>query len=259
MLVASLGLCACGGGSSGSDDPGGTYSSGPDLEGTWMRTQRDYYTATGETYSIHRQTVIVTDEGKYLDFTDCLSGDTLMANIDHDVVEFYAAGVSSLHIIDDTTLTVNLSHGSTQTELLFNKVSDDVSAVLADVSVTLPVANAAWEQVCVETNLSQTADDQFQLQAINTRNDIRLTLNVVFDGGIRAAVYDFPVGTNDADGVVDAPSLESVLINPAGTIEVSQGTTTTMAVDLEFEDSVTRALQILRGTIALDTDWLSFD
>ncbi|MEE2730181.1 MAG: hypothetical protein VYA55_05130 [Pseudomonadota bacterium] len=254
-----LGLSACGGGSSGSDDTSGAYRSGPDLVGTWIRTETDYYTATGEPFAIHRETVIVTDAGNYLDFTNCVSGDVLMANIDHDVVEFYSAGVSSLHIIDDTTLTVNISQGSTQTELLFNKVSDDTAVVLADVAFTQPVANSNWEQVCVETVLSQNSDDQLKVKAVNASRNITVGLNAVFDGGIQTTVYDFPVGTNDADAYVLSSSLNTVLVNPDGTIEVSQGVTTNLAVDLDFEDSVSSAQRTLRGTIALDTDWLSFD
>ncbi|MBA55549.1 MAG: hypothetical protein CMK89_13935 [Pseudomonadales bacterium] len=249
-------LVACGGGS-GSDSEDTARQR--NLVGTWIQASDHYYTATGETFELHRQTIIVTDEGNFLEFTDCIAGTSLMARVDNDFVEFYSAGVTNLRIIDDSTLRAALSFGSTQTDVELKKISSDTSIELADVALIEPATVSNWDQVCVETILDQFSDDEVKLKAVNETYGLAVALNLVLDGDITATTYDFSTGTNDATGSIASPLLNANVFDPTGTITVVDGATTDFAVDLAFENSVDNSLIPVVGTIEFDPTWFSYD
>ena len=251
--LIAMACTGCGGGSDSDDD------NKPDLVGTWIQTNDNYFTATDETFKIRRQTIIVTDLGDYLEFTDCISGNTLKAKINNNLVQFYAAGVPSLTIANTSTLTTLIRGGSTETRVEMKKVSRDTTVELADIAITQPEILSTWDQVCVETILDQFLDDEVKFKAVNETSAFTLGVNLMFDGDIAATTYDFSTGTNDADGSITSLTLNADLFDPAGTIAVVDGTSIDFDMDLEFDNSANSSALPVVGSVEFDLNWFSYD
>jgi len=247
-------LAACGGGSSGSGS-----SDSPGLVGTWIQTNDNYSTDTGITFKLRRQTIIVTREGNDFRFTDCISGESLLAPVSETVIDFYEDSVPSLEIKNSSTLTTTVDFGFAKTDVVLNKVSDRTAVKLATVDFTSPSPVSPWDQVCVETILDKNTKDEVKLKAVDNDNAVAVGVNFSFADEIVVGQYDYPSAVNNISGYLNSPLLDAEVFNPVGTVIVSDSSTRTFALDLLFQNTEDSNLVSVAGNIDIHHTWFSYE
>lgn len=264
MCVMGMGLmalagCGGGGGSDSTEDferngDGGLSA----FEGTWIRTNDNYYTANGQTFKLRRQTIVVEQEGDQLRFTDCIEGTSAVATVDNNTVTFLSAGIPSLQVVNDATLQSTLDFGGAKTDVVLTKVSDETEYRIAelDLEVRVPAVVSNWDQVCVETVLQGST--LIKVKTVDNASAVSVGLNIVLSGAVSPGQYEFPSATQSLDGYLNSV-LDVTLFNPTGTLIVTQSSTTDFLLDVEFENDVDNTLVPVDGSIYFDPVWFAND
>jgi len=261
MGLLALSGCGGGGGSDSTSDFERDGNSASGFEGTWMQVSDNYVTATSDTLKLRRQTIVVTEENDRFRFTDCVSGASTLASIENDTVTFLSAGVPSLQVVNDDTLQTTINFGALQTDVTLIKISDETEYNIADLDVDIEagasVAVSGWDQVCVETILEGTS--LIKVKAVDGSGNVTVGMNVMLGGTVDAGQYNFPSGSHSFDGDLNSAQLTAALLNPTGSIIVTESATTTFFVDAVFENNVDSTLVSVDGTIEFDSVWFAND
>jgi len=251
--VLALGLAGCGGGGGGDSVSGVSSSNG--LEGTWIQTNVDYVLASGDVFKVRRQTIVVTKQDDFLYFTDCISGASLAAQVVDDQVDFVSAGVPNLLIENNSTLTTSLVSGSLGTDVELQKVSSDKTVSVADVSLTEPANISSWDQVCLETILP----DEVKIKAVHNSSETTVGVNLELGRDIAAGLYTFPSGSSDVDGYVTEGADTRNLLNPVGSIVISEVAKTYLDFNLAMDNNINANSDGIEGRVEIDSSWLSYE
>ncbi|AUM13312.1 hypothetical protein [Ketobacter alkanivorans] len=255
--VLTFGLAGCGGGGGGDSVSGVSSSNG--LEGTWIQTNVNYVLASGDVFKVRRQTIVVTKQDDFLYFTDCISGASLAAQVVDDQVDFVSAGVPNLLVENNSTLTTSLVSGSLGTDVELQKVSSDKTVSVADVSLTEPANISSWDQVCLETIVDQFLPDEVKIKAVHNSSETTVGVNLELGGDIAAGLYTFPSGSSDVDGYVTEGADTRNLLNPVGSIVISEVANTYLDFNLAMDNNVNANSDGVEGRVEIDSSWLSYE
>ncbi|MCP5016763.1 MAG: hypothetical protein GY938_16075 [Ketobacter sp.] len=258
--VLTLGLAGCGGGGGGDTSVDNAYTSSDNLAGTWVQSNVNYVTASGDVFKTRRQTIIVERDANMFTFTDCITGSALTAQVVGDDVQFLGGGALSLERIDRNTLQGQLVSGPYTTDVELVRVSVDETIELADVVFTSSrFIVSDWDQVCVETIVDNAAPDQVKIKATNDAQDVVVGINMTFSGDLSAGQYTYPSASNDVGGYITSPGFAANLFDPDGTIVVSENTTTDFTLTLTLDNSLDPGVLVaVGGVIGIEPSWFAY-
>jgi len=277
MLGLVLVIAGCGGGGPGGGSSGGGTGSGgksnqkgatdlgsDDLTGTWLKTTVYYEdpTNTGSYQWVNtvRQSIVVKDD-KSLIFKDCVAGNSVAAIKNGNNVEFTSPGNSTLAFVDADTLQANVTCDTctphSRTELELHRVSTETTISQAAISLDQPFAENDWDQVCVKTIVDNSQDNSVQVKASKLLEGISVNMTLTDSSPIQQGTYSFPGGSATIDASLGTLLGTTKLINPNGTIVVTEGATIDFQADLTLQYASDSSYVAVSGLISFDPQWFA--